>query len=76
MLASFDQIYILNLHGFLRIGEKTPEGGKDENVFDNVNFRFQLRIAILPAQQVMLEKAQNHELDEQERNMRPDGIQR
>jgi len=31
---TFDEIYILNLHGSSRIGEKTPEGGKDENVFD------------------------------------------
>ena len=23
-----------NFHGSSRIGEKTPEGGKDENVFD------------------------------------------
>ena len=34
LLSSFDEIYILNLHGSSRIGEKTPEGGKDENVFD------------------------------------------
>ena len=34
LLESFDRIYILNLHGSSRIGEKTPEGGKDENVFD------------------------------------------
>ena len=34
LLESFDEIYILNLHGNARIGEKTPEGGKDENVFD------------------------------------------
>lgn len=34
LLESFDEIYILNLHGNSRIGEKTPEGGKDENVFD------------------------------------------
>jgi len=27
-------IYILNLHGNARIGEKCPDGGKDENVFD------------------------------------------
>ncbi|RLA91823.1 MAG: hypothetical protein DRG69_09715, partial [Deltaproteobacteria bacterium] len=33
-METFDEIYILNLHGSLRIGEKTPEGGKDENVFD------------------------------------------
>jgi type I restriction-modification system DNA methylase subunit len=34
LLESFDRIYILNLHGSSRMGEKTPEGGKDENVFD------------------------------------------
>jgi len=34
LLETFDEIYILNLHGSSRIGEKTPQGGKDENVFD------------------------------------------
>jgi predicted helicase len=34
LLETFDEIYILNLHGSSRIGEKTPEGAKDENVFD------------------------------------------
>jgi len=34
LLETFDKIYILNLHGSSRIGERTPEGGKDENVFD------------------------------------------
>ena len=34
LFESFDEIYILNLHGNSRIGEKTPDGGKDENVFD------------------------------------------
>ena len=34
LLETFDEIYILNLHGLSRIGVKTPEGGKDENVFD------------------------------------------
>jgi len=34
LLDTFDEIYIMNLHGSSRIGEKTPEGGKDENVFD------------------------------------------
>jgi len=34
LLETFDEIYILNLHGSSRIGEQTPEGGKDENVFD------------------------------------------
>ena len=34
LLRVFDEIYILNLHGSSRLKEKTPEGGKDENVFD------------------------------------------
>jgi predicted helicase len=34
LLESFDGIYILNLHGNSRIGEKSPDGSKDENVFD------------------------------------------
>ncbi|MBU1180968.1 MAG: N-6 DNA methylase [Proteobacteria bacterium] len=34
LFESFDEIYILNLHGNSRIGEKNPDGGKDENVFD------------------------------------------
>ena len=34
LLHSFDQIYILDLHGNFRRKEKTPEGGKDENIFD------------------------------------------
>lgn len=34
LLDSFSEIYILNLHGNSRIGEKAPDGSKDENVFD------------------------------------------
>jgi len=34
LLKSFNEIYILNLHGNARIGEKCPDGSKDENVFD------------------------------------------
>ncbi|GAK61488.1 adenine specific DNA methyltransferase [Candidatus Vecturithrix granuli] len=34
LLESFDKIYILNLHGNSRIGEKALDGTKDENVFD------------------------------------------
>lgn len=32
LLESFDKVYVLNLHG--KLYEKTPDGGKDENVFD------------------------------------------
>lgn len=34
LLRVFDEIYILNLHGNIRMKEKAPDDGKDENVFD------------------------------------------
>jgi very-short-patch-repair endonuclease len=34
LLKTFDEIYVLNLHGNARMGETTPDGGLDENVFD------------------------------------------
>ena len=34
LLESFDQIYILDLHGNSKKKESAPDGGKDENVFD------------------------------------------
>ena len=34
LLKTFDDIYILDLHGNARKKEKTPHGGKDENVFN------------------------------------------
>ncbi len=34
LLQTFDDIYIIDLHGNSKKKEKTPEGGKDENVFD------------------------------------------
>lgn len=34
LLESFNEIYIVNLHGSVRIGEKSPDGSQDENVFD------------------------------------------
>jgi len=34
LMDSFNEIYILNLHGNSRIGEKCPDGSPDENVFD------------------------------------------
>ena len=34
LLESFDEIYVLDLHGNARKKETTPDGGKDENVFD------------------------------------------
>jgi len=34
LLKSFNEIYIINLHGNSSIKEKSPDGTKDENVFD------------------------------------------
>lgn len=34
LMESFDKIYIVNLHGNSRIKEISPDGSKDENVFD------------------------------------------
>lgn len=34
LLETFDDIYILDLHGNAKKKEKSPDGGKDENVFD------------------------------------------
>lgn len=34
LLKSFDKVYILDLHGSAKKNEVSPDGGKDENVFD------------------------------------------
>jgi hypothetical protein len=34
LMKSFDEIYVLNLHGNALMGETAPDGGSDENVFD------------------------------------------
>jgi predicted helicase len=34
LMQTFNQIYVLNLHGDVRKKEKTPEGDKDENIFN------------------------------------------
>lgn len=34
LMSSFDEIYILNLHGNVMQKEKCPDGSKDENVFN------------------------------------------
>jgi len=34
LLETFDDIYILNLHGDSKKKERAPDGGKDENIFD------------------------------------------
>jgi predicted helicase len=34
LMASFDDLYVLDLHGNSKKKERAPNGGKDENVFD------------------------------------------
>jgi predicted helicase len=34
LMKTFDELYVLDLHGNSKKKEKTPDGGKDENVFD------------------------------------------
>lgn len=34
LMKTFDEIYILDLHGISKKKERTPDGSKDENVFD------------------------------------------
>jgi len=34
LLKTFDEIYVLNLHGNAMLGETTPDGNPDKNVFD------------------------------------------
>lgn len=34
LMQSFDEIYVLDLHGNTKKKEATPDGGKDDNVFD------------------------------------------
>jgi predicted helicase len=34
LMTTFDEIYVLDLHGNSKKKEKTPDGGKDENIFD------------------------------------------
>jgi hypothetical protein len=34
LMKTFDEIYVLNLHGSALLGETPPDGNKDENVFD------------------------------------------
>ena len=34
LMNTFNQMYFINLHGNAKMKEKTPQGDKDENVFD------------------------------------------
>ena len=49
LLETFDEIYILNLHGSAKKQETTPDGSKDDNVFDiTVGVAIALFVKLLP----------------------------
>ena len=62
LLDTFDEIYILNLHGNLRYGEKTPEGLPDENVFDiqqgvSISIFVKKNLSVIPSKEGILHGA-------------------
>ena len=62
LLDTFDEIYILNLHGNLRYGEKTPEGLPDENVFDiqqgvSISIFVKKNLTVIPSKEGILHGA-------------------
>jgi len=54
LMKTFDEMYFLDLHGNAKKKEKTPDGGKDENVFD-----IEQGVCI----SLMLKTKTNHSLD-------------
>jgi len=50
LMSTFDEIYVLDLHGNTKKKERAPEGGKDENIFD-----IQQGVAILLAVKLPLD---------------------
>jgi predicted helicase len=46
LINSFSDIYILDLHGDIRAREVTPEGDKDQNVFDQIQTGVSICVAI------------------------------
>jgi predicted helicase len=34
LMSTFDEIYVLDLHGNSKKKERAPDGSKDENIFD------------------------------------------
>ncbi|MEK7729282.1 MAG: type ISP restriction/modification enzyme, partial [candidate division KSB1 bacterium] len=54
LLKTFDEIYVLDLHGNAKKKERAPRGGKDENIFD-----IQQGVAILLAVKMPEKKASN-----------------
>ena len=52
LLNTFDEIYVLDLHGNAKKKERTPKGGKDQNIFD-----IQQGVAILLAVKLPAKRA-------------------
>ena len=60
LLETFDEIYILDLHGNAKKKETAPDGSKDENVFD-----IQQGVAI----SIMIKKSNNANIDGKSTNV-------
>ncbi len=57
LLECYDELYILNLHGNARKKEKTPQGAKDENVFNimqGVSINLFVKKAQITKQKILL----------------------
>ena len=62
LMETFDEIYILDLHGNTRKKETTPDGGKDENVFDIMQ-GVSINIFVKKKQSVILNEARKGEVE-------------
>ena len=62
LMETFDEIYILNLHGDTRKKEVAPDGGKDENVFDIMQ-GVSINIFVKKKQRVILNEARKGEVE-------------
>jgi predicted helicase len=62
LMETFDEIYILNLHGDTRKKEVAPDGGKDENVFDIMQ-GVSINIFVKKKQSVILSEARKCEVE-------------
>ncbi len=62
LMETFDEIYILDLHGNTRKKETTPDGGKDENVFDIMQ-GVSINIFVKKKQSVILSEARKGEVE-------------
>lgn len=62
LMETFDEIYILDLHGNTRKKETTLDGGKDENVFDIMQ-GVSINIFVKRRQSVILSEARKGEIE-------------